>query len=310
MEIRYDEAQYKNFGNCLFLSNHYIELVVTLDLGPRIISYRRLSGENVFFEDIDRESDLENPEIETLFGSSAKWLGYGGHRLWKSPEDYASYYPDHDKVEYRIRENGFDFIAPIQKHTFLQGVTSIDFLDTNSVKITSRLFNRSKNMKTFAVWSLAMLKGPGLEIVPLPQDETAFYPQRIYTLWNFGAKNNDSRAYYGDRYFTLKMEPGNMLAYKVGMRMNAGKVVYLTDKDVFVLKTDRIEGSQYPDYNVNYETYTKHLVLEMETLGPIQNVSPGSFSEHYEIWSIYPMTRIIPEPDDEDTFTDILNIYQ
>ena len=45
-----EKIESRKWGNCLKLVNDYIELIVSLDFGPRILSYRLHGKENVFFE--------------------------------------------------------------------------------------------------------------------------------------------------------------------------------------------------------------------------------------------------------------------
>lgn len=39
--------QFKNYGKCIKLSNGVIEAVATLDLGPRIVFFGFIGGENI-----------------------------------------------------------------------------------------------------------------------------------------------------------------------------------------------------------------------------------------------------------------------
>jgi hypothetical protein len=43
-------VEYKGWKNNLKLSNGTVELIVTLDLGPRVIRYGNVGGANVFKE--------------------------------------------------------------------------------------------------------------------------------------------------------------------------------------------------------------------------------------------------------------------
>ena len=65
--------------------------IITLDVGPRVISYRTTDGENVF------------KTFDTQLGGTgeAEWQSRGGHRFWLAPEDpVLSYLPDNEPVEH------------------------------------------------------------------------------------------------------------------------------------------------------------------------------------------------------------------
>ena len=154
-----------------------------------------------------------------------------------------------------------------------------------------------------------MCKGPGLEIVKLPDNESGFNPQRYYSFWDFGAKNNDPRAYYGDKYFALRMEPGNLSPFKVGRKVNEGTLVYLTEDLAYVKKFDRLDDLPYPDNNVNYETYTKDLFMELETLSPLTELEPEQSVTQTEIWELIKFEDSIPTENNEIEFDRLFKKY-
>ncbi len=309
MSLNCEKIDYKKYGKCLKIDNGTLEIIATLDIGPRIISFRRLGGENILFQDLNDLVSVKTKDQDEIFFKGATWHSYGGHRLWKSPENYATYYPDNDPITYQVEGNKITLVQKPQVGTNIQLVFSLEFQADNLIKVSNKIKNLSNENKKMACWSLSMCKGPGLEIIPLPNNETGFNPQRYYSLWNFGAKNNDPRAYYGDKFFSLRMEPGNPLAYKVGMKLNKGRILYLTKEDVLVKKFDRIENAVYTDNNVNYETYTKDLFMELETLGEYKEVKPNEELNHDEYWSLFPFGCELPEGDDEVKFQKLINKY-
>jgi hypothetical protein len=68
---------YSGLPNCLRLSNGEVEIIVTTDVGPRILHYSFAGGENVL--GLHPEAKLE-----TALG---EFKPYGGHRLWIAPEN-------------------------------------------------------------------------------------------------------------------------------------------------------------------------------------------------------------------------------
>src|SRR6478672_4770522 len=68
-----------NFGgwpNCIRLSNNESELIVTTDIGPRIIRLGFINKQNFFY--------LSEEDRGKKGGND--WRIYGGHRLWLAPE--------------------------------------------------------------------------------------------------------------------------------------------------------------------------------------------------------------------------------
>ena len=114
MKLELKEIEYKKFGKCLQFSNGYLEIIATLEVGPRIISFKRNDGENVLWEDLNEELIIEAPEMEDIYYKGAIWNSYGGHRLWKAPEDYATYYPDQLPITYEYQDDTLYLIQDTQ----------------------------------------------------------------------------------------------------------------------------------------------------------------------------------------------------
>src|SRR5215468_1087187 len=99
-------AEYIPFGGWnknLRLSNDSLELIITLEVGPRIISFRPLGGKNVF-KVVAEQCGKSN---------ESDWKIRGGHRLWTAPEDFdrtvdgrsLTYVMDNSPVEHRIEDD-------------------------------------------------------------------------------------------------------------------------------------------------------------------------------------------------------------
>jgi hypothetical protein len=88
--VQLKKTAFAGWPNCFRLSNDSVELVVTTDVGPRIIFYGWKGQKNQF---------VVVPETAGMTGGD-QWRLYGGHRLWNAPEHFPnSYYPDNGPVE-------------------------------------------------------------------------------------------------------------------------------------------------------------------------------------------------------------------
>ncbi len=83
-----EPISYRGWNNAYRLSNGVVELVVTADVGPRILFYGFLNGKNLLHE-------VEEDAGKT---GGSEFRLYGGHRLWVSPEVERTYYPDNTPV--------------------------------------------------------------------------------------------------------------------------------------------------------------------------------------------------------------------
>jgi hypothetical protein len=95
--MRIEKTEFGGWTNCLRLANDHAELVITLDVGPRVISYHHLpGGKNV----LKTNSEELGKSGEDVF------MMRGGHRLWLAPEDERTYFPDNSPVTHELLPNG------------------------------------------------------------------------------------------------------------------------------------------------------------------------------------------------------------
>src|SRR5438552_17222098 len=75
--VKIEKTQYRGWPNCYRISNGEVDLIVTTDVGPRIIRYGFSGGPNLF------------KEFDDQIGKSGEstWQARGGHRIWIAPED-------------------------------------------------------------------------------------------------------------------------------------------------------------------------------------------------------------------------------
>jgi hypothetical protein len=56
---------------------------------------------------------------------------------------------------------------------------------------------------------------------------------------------------------------------------------------LFIKRFAYVEGGRYPDYNSSLEIFTNDRMLELETLGPLTALQPGSVVTHEERWELH-----------------------
>src|SRR5260370_10394710 len=115
-EIKVERTEYKGWRNCYRVSNGEAELIVTGDVGPRVIRFGFVGGQNVF---------KEYPEQMGKSGED-KFQLRGGDRVWKAPEDpVATVRPDNVPVEAIPTPTGLVARAPGEPLTMLGKETKV-----------------------------------------------------------------------------------------------------------------------------------------------------------------------------------------
>jgi hypothetical protein len=307
--IKIEKHIYKNFGECLKVNNGIIEAYITIDFGPRVIYFGYPGGQNILYEDTERNVTTSGEVIEAIFGEGAKWLNYGGHRLWVSPEDMPlSYYPDNERVVWNEIPGGVELIPPPQRITDFQYRIEVVFSsDKPRLSIKHYITNIGDSTKRRSAWSISVLSQEGLEIVPQPQNDTGLLANRSLTLWSY-TDMSDERVYWGKKYITLRQDPSITSAFKIGINNARGWAAYLNHGQLFIKKNDVNPNGRYPDYGCSFETYTNNYIVELETLGELVDITPGSTIYHGEEWTLIDNVER-PAPDDEVTIDALVNLY-
>ena len=56
---------------------------------------------------------------------------------------------------------------------------------------------------------------------------------------------------------------------------------------MFIKRFPYEPDAAYPDFGCNFEVYTNGDILELESLGPLQELRPGRQLTHTELWSLH-----------------------
>ena len=287
MAIVVREENFENFGKCLYIANEKQEMRVTLDVGPRIISYNLIGKKNMMFLDLERASARDNEEFKAFYGKDKSWYIYGGHRFWVSPEVYpVTYYPDNDPVEYTVKGNVFTFTPPVQLVTGWHQVIEITFDETDAkADVRHILTNTTSEEKTGSIWALSVTAAGGRVFQMMAQEDTGLVSNRNLILWPYN-KMTDKRFYMDDKYLALRQDSNAEKPFKIGTNNTSGSILCLNNGTVFKKEFKYLHGESYPDYGCSTEVFTNNLMLEMETLSPLYKIEGGNSVEHLEKWSL------------------------
>jgi hypothetical protein len=268
--------EYGAWGRCVRLANAEVELVVTSELGPRIIRFGFVGEANEFAE--FPEQRREDPN---------EWHIYGGHRLWHAPEAKPrSYAPDNAPVEIEARGGTVLASAPVEASTGIQKAIHLSLAANGpAASIVHLLTNRGLWEVTLAPWALSVMRTGGVAVVPQPAEEPGegLLPNRALALWPY-TDMRDARLNWGRHYIRMHQDPGVAQPVKFGLTASGGWTAYVNDGHAFMKSYAYRREAAYPDYGVCVECYTAADFLELETLGPLQCLAPGETAEYAEEW--------------------------
>jgi hypothetical protein len=306
VQIEKTEISHSQWGRCVRLSNGTIELLATVDFGPRIIYFGAVGGVNEFFEDVNDEVNKNGDSAFDIFGDEGYWHIYGGHRLWISPEAYPrSYYPDNEPVYYKFIDNGVRLTPPPQAWNELQLEMDIVMKEDNQVEVTHKVTNIGSWNVKFAPWALTVMNVGGLQVIPQPSKNTALLHNRVVSVWPY-TDMSDSRVTWGKDFILLRPTSEISQPFKFGINNEHGYAAYFNNGNLFVKRYSHVEGGSYPDGGVSYETYTNNLMVELESIGEYKEVAPEETAVHVETWQLI---LNVPKPKNDDEIREAVKKY-
>jgi hypothetical protein len=291
-EVRVEKIEYKGWRNSYRVSNGEVELVVTSDVGPRVMRFGFVGDQN-FFKEFAEQLGGSREEKQQL---------RGGDRVWKAPEDaVATWAPDNVPVEIVVTANGLIARAPVEPLTSLQKEIEVRMAASGTeVTVFHRITNRSLFSLEYSVWALTMMAPGGLAVTGFPP--RGKHPANLeatnpLVMWAY-TNLSDQRWVFTKKYLTLKQDPSNSEAQKLGMFNRNTWGAYVLKGEAFIKRAEANSAETYPDFGCSFETFTNNEFLEIETLGPLTKVPPGKTAEQVEHWSLHRNVKLTELTDD------------
>lgn len=296
--VKIYEAPYAGWEKCLFMENDIVQLVITLEVGPRIIRYALQDGENMLCE--------KEGQVGTV--GADEWQIYGGHRLWAAPEVHPRTYPnDNFPIKYSVEGNSVTVTPKEEELSRIQKEMVITLSENSSnVTIEHRITNTGVWDVDLAVWALTVCDKGGLEVIKEPDKYHQYLPNRRIALWAY-TNLNDHRVYWGEKFITINNDPNYAPPFKIGVDNPYGWAA-IFNKDCLFIKHYPVEpDAEYPDYGVSFETYCCDFMTECESLSPMYHLAPNAMAVHVEEWELHREAR--PDAKDEKALEEIMNKY-
>ena len=285
------QVTFRGWPHCQLLTNGTVEVIVTTDVGPRVVRYGLAGGPNVLCE-VHAEDGLTGSDT---------WHTFGGHRLWHAPEaSPRSYQPDGGPVAYEVQRDTILLRQEVEAATGIQKELDITLADAGTeVTLVHRLTNRGLWPVRLAAWGITVMAPGGFAVVPQTTRDSGLLPNRCVALWPY-ASMDDARVHWGGRFVILRQDPEMQAPFKMGVTNEAGWAAYINAGTAFVERFPWVAGAEYPDFGVNCESYTTDFMLEMETLSPLQTLQPGQSLEHSESWQLFTGVQLSARSREEE----------
>jgi hypothetical protein len=281
MPVSIEKTAWGGWDNCYRVSNEEVELIVTADVGPRIIRYAHCGGRNVFLE------------IAGELGGSgeAEFRARGGHRIWSAPENFPrTYGADNHPLEVAVRGSMLSAEAPVEAGSGLRKSMLVRMAAAGTaVTVVHGIENTLAWEIEVAAWALTMMAPGGTAVSGFP--ERGRHPENLapsnpLTMWAF-TDLSDPRWGFTRRHLVLRHDARVTEPTKLGLFNPKTWGAYLLGSELFIKRYEADAEKLYPDFGCSYETFANEQTLELETLGPLTRLKPGERLEHVERWSLH-----------------------
>ncbi len=292
--IKIDNIDYHGWGNSWRMSNGTVEVIVTGDVGPRVMRYGFAGGQNFF------------KEFTAQLGKTgeATWQARGGHRVWMAPEDpVKSYAPDNEPVAIEVHGGEIVCTGPVEPLTGLEKKITLRMAPSGpGVEVIHEIRNAGPEPCRLAPWVLTMFARGGTGIHGFPPRGThpeVLAPTNPLVMWAF-THLDDPRWRLSRKYLVLRQDPNNSNPQKLGTYNANTWGAYLLNGELFVKRyAATAPASAFPDLGCTFETFTNADIPELETLGPLTTLAPGASVSHTERWTAHRDVRLSDWTDEE-----------
>jgi hypothetical protein len=269
------------------LANEHLWLDVLATAGPRIVRLGLAgSTRNLLAETPDAGWETPNGRYEL----------FGGHRLWFAPEDPDRVaVPDGSGLRVELEPNGIRLTGATEQPTGLVRSMTLRLATGHAgLEVCHELRNAGDRPIQLAPWPISQLPLGGTVLLPQAAATAghALHPNRTLVLWPYTSWE-DPRLRPRDGMVLLDARPGPSL--KVGCFNDAGWVGYVRDGAVLVRRFEPQAGRLHPDLGCNVEVYIGDRFLELELLGPLNELQPSATVALVERWEIAAVDPTIDE---------------
>ena len=244
--------------------------------GPRLVSLRYRHGPELFAQLSD--------EVLITHPDSGTYRFRGGHRLWAAPEVPAiTYASDDHPCVVTAGDAGLTVRAPVDPAGLVKGVSVS--LEGEKLVVDHQLTNAGLRPLTVAVWGITQFRLGGDALIPIGTGvvHDPFQADSSLVIWPY-TDLTDQRLSWRRQAAIVAGAPGP--AFKIGSGPDPGRIGYFFDRHLFIKEVLPAGTGKYIDRGAVGQVYVENSFCELESVGPLAALGPGSSVSHREIWEV------------------------
>ena len=291
LSLSVKEITTEEFGHCVMISANELQIIVTIDYGPRIVSITENSSPNLIYHERDREFHRCH-----------------GHKMKLTIDRPSnSLYCDNSPVMYSLLDDGIKFTQTATEPIPLE--ISMDIVlgsESNNIMIVHSVVNKSKEPVKLSIYTETPVKRDGFIFIPQSNIAEHDKPSRILTLWD-NSKWTDNRLYIGNQYVTV-CGNNNPSRLKIGSNNTAGWCGYINGINSFVKRYVHNRNALYPFCHCSTYATAKEKYLSIQTSSPFYRIGHLEIARHVENW-VFLKANYICTPTDERSIDNFINSF-
>ena len=283
MSLNVKEINTENFGHCARLTYDDIEVIVTLDYGPRIVSVKRESKPDLIYS-----------------GKDLRLQRNHGHKMRVTIEKSTNaVYCDDSPVRYSPMSDGVSFIQTLSEPVQLELSMDVVFnTDIGDFMVVHSVYNKSKEDVKLSIYTETPFRSEGFVFIPQSNIREAERPSRVLSLWD-NCSWNDKRLFIGEQYVTVHSnmldieEDGefrliggdfNNSRLKIGINNTAGFCGYIENGYALIKRYVHNRNALYPFTGCYAFATVNENYLSIQNTSPFYMIGPGESARHIESW--------------------------
>lgn len=251
-------------------------LAAATTFGPRLVSLRLRQGPELFAQLAD--------DVVIVHPDSGTYRFHGGHRLWAAPEVPAiTYASDDHPCLVTTGENSLTITAPIDPAGFIKQVRI--GLEGERLVVDHHLANGGLRPIPVAPWGITQFRLGGVALIPIGTGvvHDPFRADSSMVIWPY-TDLTDPRLSWRRQAAIVEAAPGP--PFKVGSGPDPGRIGYLIDRHLFIKEILPAGSGTYIDRGAVAQVFVEDSFCELESVGPVTSLDPGSSVSHREVWEV------------------------
>ena len=254
------------------LENDFLRVDYLTTVGPRIIG--------LYSKQANVELLVQTPDIHWPTPHGEYYL-YGGHRVWKAPEDSFYNCPE-DNVTVAAENDSVTLRNAVDASGLQKEISFC--LDENRVLLTHQITWHGQEPIELAPWTITQLQLGGVAILLQSGVTAGSMPTRSFALWPYASITDPRLEMHDD--LILVYGSADQKYFKAGSYNPFGWAAYMLDKVLFIKRFPVSDFRALPDMGSNVETFVWDAYLELETLGALALLTPGESVTFEETWEV------------------------